>query len=183
MPADVRSIPALIEWHAALASFQEGAGETLMALNQEVRRLAEWTAEQGHLWARAVKLADQEITQAKAELAARKFPGFDGRMPDTTVQERNLRRAVAKHDYALEKVATCRAWVGRLPKIIEEVYSASAHRLQMQLEGDVARSLAELTRQIEALERYAGISHDYAARPSDLAAPPASSATPSGEPQ
>ena len=172
MPADVRSIPALIEWHAALAAFQEGAGEALMALNQEVRRLAEWTAEQGRLWSRAAREAEQAITQAKAELAARRFPGFDGRMPDTTVQERNLRRAVAKHDYATEKVATCRAWVGRLPKIIEEVYSASAHRLQMQLEGDVARGLAELTRQIEALERYAGISHDYAARPSDLPAPP-----------
>ena len=56
------------------------------------------------LWKQATRDCEEDVAQAKAELAARRFPGFDGRMPDTTIQERNLRRAEARLDYARDQV-------------------------------------------------------------------------------
>jgi hypothetical protein len=164
--ADVRAIDALREWLAALAVFQHEAGEALAGVAMEIRRGIDWVAQQQDHWQRAVREREEAVVQAKAELAGRKFPNWDGRMPDTTVQERNLRRAVARLEHAQDQVALCRKWVIGLPRMIEETYSGAGHRLQMTIEGDVARGIADLRRRIEALEKYAETRADFAPTPS-----------------
>ena len=94
--ADVRSIPALREWLGAVRVYQSDAADALSGLAQEVRRNVDWVGEQLNLWKRAVRDCEEAIVQAKAELRARQFPDSNGRMPDSTMQERNLRRALAK---------------------------------------------------------------------------------------
>ena len=121
--------------------------------------------------------------QAKAELAARKFPNWDGKMPDTTIQERNLRRAVARHEHAQDQVLRCRGWATRLPKIVEEAYTSRGHRLEVFLEGDLARGLAGLTRRVESLERYADLRTDYSSAPSALPTAAPAVAGPSAPPE
>ena len=170
--ADVRSIPALRDWLVAVSTYASEASEALSGIQIEIRRGFEWVEEQLALWQRAVRTSEEEVVQAKAELAARKFPGWDGKMPDTTIQERNLRRARARLEHAEEQVQKCRKWLARLPKMVEETYSGHAHRLQVFLEGDVARGTALLDRRLDALERYAGLRTDYASNPSALPAPP-----------
>ena len=124
--ADVRSIPALRDWLGAMTVYRDAAADAVSGINQEIRRGYDWIDQQTSLWQRAVRQCEEEVTQAKAELAARKFPGWDGKMPDTTLQERNLRRAKARLEYAEEKAATCRKWAAALPKQVEETYSGSA---------------------------------------------------------
>ena len=170
--ADVRSIPALRDWLAAVATYRNEAAEALSGINQEIRRGFAWIEEQLALWQRAVRDCEEEVTQAKAELAARRFPGFDGRMPDTTIQERDLRRAQARLEYAEEKVRTCRKWLAKLPKMVEETFTGPGHRLAAFLDGDLARGAALLDRRLEALERYAGLQTDYAAGRAPTASPP-----------
>ena len=160
--ADVRSIPALHDWVGAMTAYRDAVADAVAGINQEVRRGYEWIDEQMHRWQRAVRAGEEEVTQAKAELAARKFPGWDGKMPDTTLQERNLRRAKARLEHAEDKVATCRKWAGALPKQVDETYSGAGHRLSTVLEVDVARGLAVLARRLDALERYAGVKLDVA---------------------
>ena len=154
MPADVRSIPALREWLAALQVYRADAQESLFGTAQEIRRAQDWVAEQLQLWRRAAREGEAAVVQAKAELNARRFPGHDGRMPDTTLPERNLRRAVAKLEHAEERARVCQAWMGKLPKVIEETYSGKAHRLGLFLSDDLEKAGGELARQIESLERY-----------------------------
>ena len=175
--ADVRSIDGLREWLAAAQIFGHDAGEALGGTQMEIRRAFDWIAEQGQLWERACRVGEQEVVQAKAELAARRFPNFDGKMPDTTVQERNLRRAEDKLDHARSQVVKCRAWAGRLPKIVEESFTGRGRRLQNFLEGELPRTLAQLSRRIESLEQYADLRTDYSSAPSAL---PPSSAPPEG---
>lgn len=179
--ADVRSIPALREWLAAAVTYREEASEAVSGINQEIRRGFAWIEEQMALWQRAVRDCEEEVTQAKAELAARRFPGFDGRMPDTTIQERNLRRAQARLEHAEEKVQTCRKWIGKLPKAVEETFSGPGHRLATFLDTDFARGAALLDRRLDALERYAGLRTDYTggAAPSVVPPPPPSTGGPS----
>jgi hypothetical protein len=169
--ADVRSISVLREWLAALAVYQDEAGAALASMNMELRRGLDWVEQQLHQWQQAVRQAEEAVTQAKAELVARQFPGWDGREPDTTLQERNLRRAEAWHEHCEDQVRRCRGWLARLPKIIEETYTGHGHRLQIFLEGDMARGLATLNQRLEALERYTGDRTDYRSTPSAIPGP------------
>jgi hypothetical protein len=169
--ADVASIEALRDWLAALAVYRDEIGEALAGVQIEIRRGLEWVSEQSALWQRAVRDCEEEVVQRKAELATKKFPTWDGRMPDTTVEVRNLRRAQARLEHAEEQVRKCKSWLGRLPKLVEESYTLHGHRLQIFLEGDLTRGMAVLDRRIDALERYAGLKTDYSSGPSAVPPP------------
>jgi hypothetical protein len=163
--ADVRAIDALRDWLAALATYRCDAAEALSGIRVEISRGLEWVSEQLHLWQRAIRVCEDEVVQAKAELAAKRFPNFDGRMPDTTVEERNLRRAQAKLDHAQDQVRVCRKWLGQLPKLVDEMFNGPANKLANLLDAQVARGSAQLERRVEALERYTEQRTDYAASP------------------
>lgn len=173
MSADVRSIDAVREWHAALTAFGESLSEAMAGVELELRRASEWLHEQLALWQREIRRCEDEVVQAKAELAARKFPDYSGREPDTTVQERALRRAKANLEHAEDQVAKIRSWIGRLPKLIDEVYRGPAHRLTNFLDAELPKGLARLKQQIGSLESYAGLCTDYAAAPSASSIPAA----------
>ncbi|HEY2783407.1 MAG TPA: hypothetical protein VGJ05_00395 [Fimbriiglobus sp.] len=155
--ADVREITALRDWLAALATYRSDAMNALAGVEMELRRGFDWIEQQGGLWARAVRDCEEQVVQAKAELAARKFENFDGKMPDTTVQERNLRRAEARLEHAQEQVVRCRKWMVRLPKQVDEAYTGAARRLAAILESDLPVGMADLDRRAAALEQYADL--------------------------
>ena len=159
--ADVRAIDALRQWLAALSTYRSDAGEALAGIRLEIGRGAEWVNEQLHLWQRSIRKFEDAVVQAKAELAARRFPDFDGKMPDTTLQERNLKRAIAHLEAAQEKVVVCRRWLTQLPKVIDEIFTGPASRMSNCLEQDVPRGMADLTRRVESLERYSELRTDF----------------------
>jgi hypothetical protein len=169
--ADVRSIDALREWLITLANYRSSAAEVLSSLQMEINRAFDWLDDQKKRWQSAVKGCEEEVLRAKNELSGRKFEDATGRMPDTTVQERNLRRAKARLEQAEEQVEKCRAWHQRLPKLIEENYSGPARRLTTFIEVDVPNAMALLDRRIAALESYAELRPDFAPAPSVAAMP------------
>jgi hypothetical protein len=114
--ADVRSIDAVRDWYAALADYGDALAEALAGVELEIRRAYEWLEEQSARWQHAVRQCEEDVTRAKAELSQRKFQTFDGREPDCTVQEKNLRLARARLEHAEDQVAKCRQWVARLPR-------------------------------------------------------------------
>ncbi len=169
--AEVRSIDELRAWLAAVSAYRADAAETISSANMEIQRGHDWVAEQLSLWQKAVRECEEQVQQAKMELASRKMPNWDGKEPDTTIQERNLRRAKARLEHAEEKVRVCRSWVAKLPKAVEESYSGPSHRLSNFLDGDLTNGLALLDRQIEALEKYAGLRRDFASNTTLPASP------------
>ena len=70
MNADVRSIDAVREWHAALTAYGDSLAEAMAGVEMEIRRGSDWLHEQLDLWKRAVRECEQEVTQAKAELSS-----------------------------------------------------------------------------------------------------------------
>jgi hypothetical protein len=170
--ADVRSIAALQDWQAALTSYGETLAEALAGINLEIRRASDWLEEQLARWQRAVRDCHDEVTRARAELAQRKMPTWDGHEPDCTVQEKNLRKAQARLAHAEDQVAKCRQWIGRLPKQIDEIYTGPARRLGNFLDAELPKGLADLARRIALLESYAGLRPDYAPGPSVAPPPP-----------
>ncbi|HYH66823.1 MAG TPA: hypothetical protein VD866_19170, partial [Urbifossiella sp.] len=77
MTADVRSIAALRDWYAALTGYGESLSESLAGVELELRRGFDWLEEQLGRWQKAVRDCEEEVVQAKAELSARKFTGWD----------------------------------------------------------------------------------------------------------
>lgn len=174
MPADVRSIDAVVDWRADFINYGESLAEAMAGVDLEIRRAYDWLEEQLALWKRAARACEDEVTRAKAELSQRNFQTWDGRQPDCTVQEKALRLAKARLEYAEEKVETCRRWIGRLPKLIDEMFTGPSRRLKGMLELDVPNASAELARRVAALESYAGLRADYAPAPSALPTNPSS---------
>jgi hypothetical protein len=169
--ADVRSLEALQDFHAALCVFRTDAMESLSSVELNIRRAVDWMAEQSNFWQRAIKAADEEVFQAKQELSMRKFPGWSGRPPDTTVQEENLRKARAKLAYAQEKLEVTRRWMTKFPAQVSEAYEGPSRHLGATLETDLPRGLAMLERRIVALEEYLALKAPPA--PTDVNAVPA----------
>jgi hypothetical protein len=160
--ADVRSIDAVRDWHATLANYADSLSEALAGIEMEIRRAFDWLEEQQALWKQAIRDSEEEVVRAKAELSQRKFKTWDGREPDCTVQERALRRAKARLEHAEEQVERVRQWIGRLPKVIDEVYRGAGRRLQNFLDDDLPKGQTDLARRIASLELYAGQRPDFA---------------------
>ncbi|CAN5549968.1 hypothetical protein BH11PLA2_BH11PLA2_05240 [soil metagenome] len=165
MQADVRSISAMRDWVAALQSYREDATSSLSGIEMEIRRCIDWVEDQKNHWEAVAKKCDEELWTAKQDLNARKHPDWSGRDPDTTVQERNARRAEVRLEIAREQIQKCRGWLLKMPKLIDETYRGASHRLSNFLEGDLARSLALMGGQIASLEAYAGLKPDFAPGP------------------
>src|SRR3954462_4646098 len=103
MSADVRSIAAVTDWRADFINYGEVLAEAMAGVDLEIRRAYDWLDEQITPSKRAVRSCEEEVTRAKAELSQRKFTTWDGREPDCTVQEKALRVARARLEYAEEK--------------------------------------------------------------------------------
>lgn len=155
--ANVLSLTALADWQAALSSYVEILAEGLAGIELELRRVDNWLEEQAAYWRRMVRQREEEVTRARAELSQRQFPGWDGRVPDCTVQRKNLQRALARLDHARAQVERVRGWQIRLPKIIDEVYRGAAHRLQRMLESVIPSALEDLQARRAALEAYTAL--------------------------
>ncbi|MCS7022335.1 MAG: hypothetical protein NZ703_07950 [Gemmataceae bacterium] len=152
--AEVLSVGAIEQWRAALSSYGETLTDALAGVELELRRVHDWLEEQLIYWKRMVRQREEEVVRAKAELAQRQFPGWDGRVPDCTVQRKNLQRAQARLDHARAQVECVRRWQMRFPKIVEETYRGAAHRLQRLLESTIPAALDDLDRRLRALEAY-----------------------------
>ncbi len=153
--ADVRAIDGLREWLASATIFKVESEESLATIQLEIRRGIDWVSQQLDRWQRSIRDRDDAVVRAKSALAAKRFPDSNGRMPDSTVEERNLRRANARLEHAQDQVVVCKKWLVNLPKIIDETFTGAGHRFALLLEGEVAKGLGHLHRQIESLDQYA----------------------------
>src|SRR5262245_25698374 len=152
--ADVHAIDALEDWHNALCLFREEALDSLNSVALEVRRAYDWIEEEGKAWHQEAREAEDAIAQAKLELFRRKTPDFNGRMPDTSVQEENLARAKARQRFAEDQIEVCRKWAAKLPKMVSEEYSGPSRRLDNFLETELPPAIAHLNARIMSLHRY-----------------------------
>jgi hypothetical protein len=155
--ADVGSFDALHDWYAALAEFRTEAQAALTSLALALQRAADWLEQQQSHWRRQIRVGEEEVVQARAELTSRRFAGFDGEEPDCSTQEDNLHRAEARLEFAQDRLEATRRWLRRLPQDREDTYEGPARRLAFFLDADLARGLAVLQRQLAALERYADL--------------------------
>jgi hypothetical protein len=151
--AHVTAVSAIIEFRGALGTFHLEAREGLSAAGMEIRRAFDWLEERRQHWQRAVRDREEEVAQAKADLARRKLFKLFDRPPDCTEQEEALRLAKHRLAEAEAKAENCRRWLPALKRAVEE-YDGPIRRLEGLVEGDLPKAVALLERLVAALESY-----------------------------
>lgn len=151
--AHVTAIEGMAGFQSALLTFTEKAKEALTSVDLELRRLVDWLADQAKHWQTEIRLAENAVFEAKTELTRKKMMRIGDRKPDTTDEEKNLRRAQARLEHAEDKLAKTRHWQRAFPDAVLD-YEGPARQLQFMLEAQVPRMNAYLKQKMEALEKY-----------------------------
>lgn len=151
--AEVTSLQALIDWKGSLCTFTSEAKEALSSLAMEIQHTLAWLEEQLKNWKSMVRQCEEEVFEAKQELSRRKMMRIGDRPPDTTEQERALRRARERLEHAQEKAENCRHWLRQLPDDISD-YEGPARQLGAMLEAEMPKADALLESKIASLEAY-----------------------------
>ena len=162
--AQVYALERLAEFKAALQTFTDKAKDAMSGNAMEVRRSQDWLEEHLQRWKSEVRRAEEAVVIAKNELARKKMMRISDRPPDTTDQEKALRKAQARLAHAEEKRDNCKAWLNRLPDAIEE-YDGQAKPFQDSLQYDLSKMIAFLEQKIAALEEYRRINPSSGASP------------------
>jgi chromosome segregation ATPase len=153
MSAKVHSVERLADFKAALQTFAAKAKDAMSSNAMEIRRSQDWLEGQLDLWKAEIRRAEDAVVLAKNELARKKMMRIGDRPPDTTEQEKTLRKARARLAHAEEKRDNAKAWLRQLPEAVQE-YDGQAHPFQDALEHDLAKMIAFLEHKIAALEEY-----------------------------
>ncbi len=161
--ADVRSLDALRDWHAAVVDFRGRAQNALTSLTMSLQRAADWLADQRRHWQREIRKAEDAVYEARTALRNKQYQDWGGKKPDTTVEEKALARATARLQFAEERLEATRQWERNLPGVIQDTCEGPIRNLGSFLDGDLPRALALLARQVEALEGYTALAPEPAA--------------------
>lgn len=151
--AHVTETAALVDFRAMLCTFADQAADALGIIGHEINRTFSFLDEHVKSWHAAVRHAEDLVIQAKIELNQRRNQRIGDRKPDTTFQEKELRKAQALLEHAQDKLAASKRWLRDLPHELT-TYEGPARQLQNALEGEVPRMLAFLEAKIAALEAY-----------------------------
>jgi hypothetical protein len=153
--AQVHTIQSLADFRAALLSFADQGKAALGGVAMELTRMRGWLDEQMQHWTAEIRRAEEEVLQAKNELARRRWMAAGGdRQVDCTEQEKALRKAQMWLEWAEEKKRKTRAWIRDFPEATKD-YESRARPLQDMFETDVVRMAALLERMVDTLEAYA----------------------------
>ena len=151
--AQVYALERLAEFKAALQTFADKAKDAMSSNAMEVRRSQDWLEEHLQRWKSEVRRAEEAVAIAKNELARKKMMRISDRPPDTTDQEKILRRARARLEHAEQKRDNTKGWLIRFPDAIEE-YDGQARPFQDMLEFEMVKMVLFLQQKIAALEAY-----------------------------
>lgn len=151
--AHVNATEALIEFRAGLCTFADLAKDALSTVDMEIQHTMAWLGDQANHWQAAIRQAEDEVFQAKNELARKRMMRIGDRRPDTTDQEKTLEKAKARLEFAQTKLAACKRWLRVLPEEVNE-YAGPARQLQGLLEGRFPRMIAYMEGKIRSLEAY-----------------------------
>lgn len=177
--ARVTSVDAVKEWKDAVCVFHDEATDALGAIEMEIRRAFDWLDQQMRYWQVQVRKREELVLQAKNELTRKKMLPIVGKNPDTTEQEKNLKKAQRRLEEAEHYLEKARKLMPVLRRAVEE-YEGPGRQLSNFLEADMGNAIALLDRKLNALDAYLALRHS-APRAAAEEKPPDEAATPSAE--
>lgn len=153
MSARVYNVDILVDLKNAFLTFTQKGKDALGAVEMDIYRTMDWLGDQQVYWKSMVRKGEDDVFRAKSELARRKMVRVGDRPADTTEQEKALKKAMEKLEFAQEKLNHTRRWLRNLPEQIDE-YKGRAQQLASALDGDLPKIDALLESKIISLQEY-----------------------------
>jgi len=152
--AKLSRVDALEQLKAAVAAFVDDAKMALGSVEMETRRVVDrLNREQPFYWLQQIKAGRDEFAEAKASLARKRLQKTDNYIPDTSEEEKAVRRAVAKIENAERKLEAIKVWTRRIEQSWND-YQGPSGQLADVVGGTPARAIADLNRLIKAVDAY-----------------------------
>jgi chromosome segregation ATPase len=151
--AQVHAVERLADFKAALQIFADKAKDAMSGNQMQIRRSHDWLESQLAQWKAEIRRAEEAVFQAKQELNRRKMMRISDRPPDTTSQEKDLRKAQARLAHAEEKHDATKGWLRQLPDDVKD-YDGMSRPFQDALELDLVKMVQFIEQKIAALEAY-----------------------------
>jgi hypothetical protein len=151
--AQIHAVQQLADFRASVQTFRDKAKDAMGSNLMEIRRCQDWLETQLQMWKGEIRRAEEAVIAAKNELARRRMMRIGDRPPDTTDQEKVLRKARQRLEHAEEKRDHTKKWLIQFPDAVQE-YDAQAKPFLDFLEFEMTRMLRFLEEKQAALEAY-----------------------------
>jgi hypothetical protein len=152
--ADIQSLDALRDFRAALLTFIDDARIALDDVEFDIRRTSQWLGlEQPAFWKGEIKSWERRLNEARADLARKKLAKFSDRAPDTTVEEKKVKRCEVMLEESHRKLKLCKTLEPELQHAVQE-YRGQVVPLLAMLENHIPKAAVRLDRLVEAVENY-----------------------------
>jgi hypothetical protein len=156
--AGVHSIAALEELKNVLATFETEAKESLAVTDMSVRRNLEmFQQDLLKYWQSEQRKREEAVTNARGDLERCRMQSFGDRTPDCTDQKVALKKAQIRLEEAEQKIKAVKKWSRILEEEVAE-YRGPSQELGNMIAGELPKAAADLTRMLNALEAYIGVS-------------------------
>jgi len=157
MPANVRSIPALADFRAALLTFGEVAKRAMDEIRMELQRSLGWVGdEQPTFWKAEQQRAMDLVAEKRNELDQCERRAYDGQRPTCYAERKALEASKRYVRYVEEKAEVVRRWGRTLLRDVSE-YDAQVGKFRDLLDADLPKAVILLDRMIAALEAYTSV--------------------------
>jgi hypothetical protein len=165
----VRDIEEVERFRGALVTFLAAAGDSLLAVDMELRRFVDWLrGEQPRRLDRAYIDSMEKVAQARTALQRKMIVLPGERHPDLIEEQKALRQAQHRREDLETRIANVRRWTRIIEPILDD-YRGEARQLANLVEGDPAASLRFLDSALAQLHAYLDV-----AVPTPTTLPPAS---------
>ena len=151
--ANVHSVDGLTTFQLSLQHFQEKAKDALMNIDMDLRRTQEWIEEQYSQWQAEIRKAEEDLQHAMLELKRKKMMKIGDRTPDTSDEEKRVKKCKARLEHAEDKGEKTKHWLRAFPEAQLD-YEGPGRQLKTQVENAIPNMLALLAQKIAALEQY-----------------------------
>jgi hypothetical protein len=152
--ARVLSVEALTAFRNSMIKFGEEAKGALSGVDMELRRMRDWLErDQLGYWMMQVKRRQEEVMNARTELARRKIAAQGSDTISDTEQKEKLREAQRRLRVAEEKVAVVKKLIPELHRTIAE-YKSCSSPLGDHLGGGLEKSIHRIGMMVKSLEAY-----------------------------
>jgi len=152
--ARVLSVQALTDFRISMIKFSEEARSALSGVEMELRRMRDWLErDQLGYWMMQVKRRQEEVMNARTELARRKIAAQGSDTISDTEQKEKLREAQRRLRVAEEKVAIVKRLIPELQRTIAE-YKSCASPLADHMGGGMEKSIHRIGMMVKSLEDY-----------------------------
>ena len=151
--ANIHNVDELANFQLSLSHFQEKAKDALLNIDMDLRRTQDWLEQMYSSWQTEIRQAEEALQVAMLELKRKKIMKIGDRTPDTSEEEKQVRKCKARLDHAEEKAERTKHWLRAFPEAMLD-YEGPGRQMKTQVENNIPTMTALLNAKIASLEQY-----------------------------